>query len=85
LYGLDYIMIRLINWDDDGSINLTEWNSSVPPYAILSHTWGNPNEEVSYQDIIQGAASQKKEYRKIEFCRNQAVSDDVKQNPESTI
>jgi hypothetical protein len=62
-------MIRLIKWEDDGSINLTEWN------AILSHTWGNPNDEVTYQDIIQEAASRKKEYRKIEFCRKQAASD----------
>ncbi|PQE24076.1 heterokaryon incompatibility protein [Rutstroemia sp. NJR-2017a BVV2] len=68
-------MIRLLYSNDDGDISLTEWNSPVPPYAILSHTWGDPNEEVSYQDIIQGTARWKKEYRKIEFCRRQAAHD----------
>ncbi|PQE24719.1 hypothetical protein CJF32_00007005 [Rutstroemia sp. NJR-2017a WRK4] len=68
-------MIRLLHLNEDGSISLTEWNPPVPPYAILSHTWGDPNEEVSYQDIIQGTASLKKEYRKIKFCRKQAASD----------
>ncbi|PQE04363.1 heterokaryon incompatibility protein [Rutstroemia sp. NJR-2017a BBW] len=71
-------MIRLLHSNDDGSISLTEWNSQVPPYAILSHTWGDPNEEVSYQDIIQGTASRKKEYRKLELCRDQVGYDGLR-------
>ncbi|KAK4641583.1 hypothetical protein QC761_500550 [Podospora bellae-mahoneyi] len=27
---------------------------NIPPYAILSHTWGNDDEELSFRDIIDG-------------------------------
>jgi len=37
--------------------------SDVPPYTILSHTWGN--EEVTFQDITQGTASPKEGYTKL--------------------
>jgi hypothetical protein len=28
--------------------------STIPPYVILSHTWGNDNEEVSFRNIEEG-------------------------------
>ncbi|KAI4204093.1 MAG: hypothetical protein LQ346_001669 [Caloplaca aetnensis] len=37
-----------------------------PPYAILSHTWGD--EEVSFQEIANPAAKRLHGYRKIEQC-----------------
>ncbi|KAE8376536.1 HET-domain-containing protein [Aspergillus bertholletiae] len=30
------------------------FNEQVPPYAILSHTWGNDQDEVSFRDITKG-------------------------------
>ncbi|KAH8819869.1 heterokaryon incompatibility protein-domain-containing protein [Xylogone sp. PMI_703] len=30
------------------------FNETIPSYAILSHTWGNDDEEVSFRDITEG-------------------------------
>ncbi|KAI2464777.1 heterokaryon incompatibility protein-domain-containing protein [Annulohypoxylon bovei var. microspora] len=51
-------------------------DEEIPPYAILSHTWGE--EEVSFQDW-QGIPSFQlrlmKGYRKISYCCRQALRD----------
>jgi hypothetical protein len=49
--------MRLLKLRGTESFSLVEFlGSDVPPYAILSHTWGPSNEEVTYQDLksIQG-------------------------------
>lgn len=46
---------------------------AVPPYAILSHTWGE--EEVSFKDMTKGRASSLKGYAKILACCKQAELD----------
>jgi hypothetical protein len=44
---------------------------NIPPYAILSHTWGD--DEVSLKDIQDvNAASRKEGFKKIDFCCKQA-------------
>ncbi|KAE8423958.1 heterokaryon incompatibility protein-domain-containing protein [Aspergillus pseudocaelatus] len=44
--------MRLINVQ---TFQLEEFfNEQVPPYAILSHTWGNDDDEVSFRDITEG-------------------------------
>lgn len=54
--------MRLI---DVKTLELTEANESeVLKYAILSHTWGK--EEVTYDDMVNGTAKQKKGYAKIQ-------------------
>ncbi|KAK1754927.1 vegetative incompatibility protein HET-E-1, partial [Echria macrotheca] len=40
-----------------------EVHHGIPPYAILSHTWGA--EEVSYQDHLSGISSSKKGWEKV--------------------
>jgi Heterokaryon incompatibility protein (HET) len=63
--------MRLLNTE---SMRLEEFHgSNIPPYAILSHTWGK--EEVSFQDLVGGDATKLRECKKIIGCRNQAVSD----------
>ena len=63
--------MRFLNTE---SMRLEEFHgSSIPPYAILSHTWGK--EEVSFQDLVWGDAPKLHGYKKIIGCRNQAVSD----------
>jgi len=48
--------------------------SEVPPYAILSHTWGQ--DEVSYQDIQRLRSAKKKAgFEKIAYTCEQAASD----------
>lgn len=58
--------MRLINTT---SGELQEFfGSSIPSYAILSHTWGD--DEVLYADILNGSAASKKGYGKVsDFCQ----------------
>ncbi|KAI4910125.1 hypothetical protein J4E90_007556 [Alternaria incomplexa] len=49
------------------------FGDSIPPYAILSHTWGK--EEVSLQDLSREGHQQKQGYGKIEGCCQQAIKD----------
>jgi len=64
--------MRLLERDDSGGVRLTEDlpNNKIPPYAILSHTWGDG--EVSFRDLMDGIGKNKAGYAKIRFCENQA-------------
>jgi hypothetical protein len=48
----------------------------IPPYAILSHTWGH--EEVSFVDLVHSSGTSKAGYRKIIFCGEQAARDGLR-------
>jgi hypothetical protein len=48
---------------------------SIPPYAILSHTWGLDKEEVTFEDITNGTGQEKLGYKKLQFCEEQARRD----------
>ncbi|KAL5316656.1 hypothetical protein ACEPPN_015705 [Leptodophora sp. 'Broadleaf-Isolate-01'] len=59
-----------------GNLSLTEdYTEHVPPYAILSHTWGIDTEEVTFDDFRVGTYTDKIGYRKIKFCGEQATRD----------
>ena len=69
-------MIRLVKDDGCGNLSLVEQNDdNIPRYAILSHTWGEDGEEVTFKDFLEGNAKNKASYKKIEFCRKQAIRD----------
>jgi hypothetical protein len=71
--------MRLLQINSAGGFSLTEeYSDNVPCYAILSHRWGLDSEEVSFEDIREGRASNKSGYAKIEFCANQAKQDGLK-------
>jgi Heterokaryon incompatibility protein (HET) len=56
------------------SLELHEFfGEAIPPYAILSHTWGEA--EVSFQDLQSGAGTSKTGYNKIRRCCQMAASD----------
>jgi hypothetical protein len=70
--------MRLLHFDSSGRLLLTDFRShSLPPYAILSHIWGEPNSEVLFGDIESNAYHKKDGYRKIEFCAKQAAQDQL--------
>ncbi|OAL46966.1 HET-domain-containing protein [Pyrenochaeta sp. DS3sAY3a] len=48
---------------------------NIPPYCILSHTWGSDDDEVTYQDVIRSNYEEKRGYRKIRFCGTQGARD----------
>ncbi|KAI9857277.1 MAG: hypothetical protein M1813_008315 [Trichoglossum hirsutum] len=70
--------MRLLLLEDDGEFSLTNdlvGDDTIPPYAILSHTWGSDDEEVTFNDLTNGTGKNKPGYRKIRFCRKQAAND----------
>ncbi|KAJ9612530.1 hypothetical protein H2200_004127 [Cladophialophora chaetospira] len=67
--------MRLLKFDNDGSLSLTDDLQDVPSYAILSHTWGADSDEVNFDDIQHGSGMNKPSYAKIRFCGEQARKD----------
>jgi hypothetical protein len=71
-----HIVMRLLHFTDDEELSLTADmfnDSNIPPYAILSHTWGD--EEVHYDDIGNVRGMTKAGYAKILFCARRAAAD----------
>lgn len=61
-----------------GGFELTSFNDDLaPPYAILSHTW-TIDQEVTYNELLAGAGTDKLGYAKIRFCGEQAAADSLK-------
>ena len=59
-----------------GELSLTKRLIDVVPcYAILSHTWGEDGDEVTFQDLKSGTGQDKPGYRKIQFCAQQTKQD----------
>jgi ankyrin repeat protein len=68
--------MRLLQIQDNGELSLVERvGSKIPPYAILSHTWGHSDEETTYQDMLDGTGKEKRGYCKVTFCKEQAARD----------
>jgi hypothetical protein len=67
--------MRLLAGDSSGEFSLTKDLVDLPAYAILSHTWGGDDEEVTYNDMIEGSGKFKTGHRKIQFCGEQAARD----------
>lgn len=71
--------MRLLELKDSGELNLTEnITDNKNPYAILSHTWGDDDQEVNYRDLREGSGRTKVGYRKIQFCGKQAALDGLR-------
>jgi hypothetical protein len=72
--------MRLLQRDDVGNYSLTPnlLPDDVPPYAILSHTWGL--DEVVFADLAKtpGDWQSKQGFEKIEFCAMQAKRHDLR-------
>jgi hypothetical protein len=68
--------MRLLQLEDNGEFSLTEYiGKDVPPYAILSHTWGADDEEVTFRDLRDGTGKNKLNYIKLTFCAKRAAHD----------
>ncbi|KAI0435710.1 heterokaryon incompatibility protein-domain-containing protein [Xylaria telfairii] len=58
--------MRLLHLDSNGELSLTkDLTNNLPRYAILSHTWGDDEDEVLFEDIVNRSAKDKVGYRKI--------------------
>jgi hypothetical protein len=68
--------MRLLHTQEDGKFSLAEYlGEQIPPYAILSHTWGEDYEEVSFTDLTESTGTEKTGYKKLQFCGTQAAKD----------
>ena len=71
--------MRLLKLNDDESFSLIWFSKDkIPPYAILSHTWGRgEDDEVTFKDITDGTGTDKRGFEKLRFCDRQAKIDDL--------
>jgi len=68
--------MRLLQVEGGGEFSLTDdLINSIPPYAILSHTWGANHEEVNFKDLAIGPRKTKPGYKKLRFCAERAARD----------
>ena len=67
--------MRLLHSDTLNRLVLTDFRGkSIPPYAILSHRWGDS--EILIKDIFNRNYKKKEEgYQKLRFCAEQAAQD----------
>jgi hypothetical protein len=72
--------MRLLERSNADEFSLTKafvGDDEIPPYAILSHTWTD-REEVSFQELMDGAGKGMAGYDKIRFCGEQATRDGLR-------
>lgn len=71
--------MRLLRARSRGGFALTNFEGdTLPPYAILSHTWGSDNEELTFEDLENGTGKRKDGYQKLTFCSKQAKKDGLR-------
>jgi hypothetical protein len=64
--------MRLLKCNRNGFVLTKDLTTNIPPYAILSHTWGPDADEVTYKDLLDGVGKDKVGYKKLKFCAEQA-------------
>ena len=70
--------MRLLKLEENDEISLTkDITDPTTPYAILSHTWGEDDEEVNFEDLKDGSGETKDGYKKLRFCGEQAARDSL--------
>lgn len=71
--------MRLLQREPGERFSLTpNFLRDSPPYAILSHTWGDDDQEVTFQDIQHGTGMHRDGYKKLEFCGQQSTLDGLR-------
>jgi len=71
--------MRLLRCSSDSAgFSLVElFKEDIPPYAILSHTWGSDEDEVTFSDLRDEQAKTISGYSKLVFCSEQAAKDKI--------
>jgi len=66
--------MRLLELKTPGGFSLTKnMVDNIPPYAILSHTWGADTDEVTFRDLMDDTGRSKAGYGKIRLCEEQII------------
>jgi hypothetical protein len=70
--------MRLLQYSESDELSIHSFDDGdIPPYAILSHTWGADGDEVTFADLQTGDGKTKLGYKKILFCGRQARHDNL--------
>jgi len=72
--------MRLLQLGPSDEVTLTKdlkQCDDLPPYAILSHTWGPEDDELTFRDIMENTGKNKLGYQKVVFCGKQARKDKI--------
>ena len=70
--------MRLLQLSQHDELSLTEFvGQEIPRYAILSHTWGRSETELTLQDVMNGTGRKKAGYKKVVACGKQAAQDSL--------
>jgi hypothetical protein len=75
--------MHLLSWEvldghEHGLKIRLERDAEVTKYAILSHRWGRPEDEVSFEDMLSGRPEKKKGYMKLVGCCRRAQRDGLR-------
>lgn len=75
LSPLATLAMRLFYWDNtcDRFSLIERFGEDIPPYLILSHTWGRDEDEITYKDIVKGRGSDKPGYTKLRLVRGHGL------------
>jgi hypothetical protein len=72
-------MMRLLEVDSRGELSLTaDLIKDIPTYAILSHTWGVDDDEVTFDNPQSEFRRSKAGFAKIHLCVEQAKKDSLR-------
>ena len=72
------VAMRLLKYEENRELTIISFDdNAIPPYAILSHTWGADTEEVTFADLKTGGGKDKFGWKKIRFCGQQAQQDSL--------
>jgi hypothetical protein len=70
--------MRLLKVERGGDFSLVQLErDKMQPYAVLSHVWGETDQELTFRDLMDKTGKQKAGYEKIDFCAKQAEEDNI--------
>jgi hypothetical protein len=72
--------MRLLLRSENGKFSLSKeftGDDAIPRYAILSHTWGPDNEELTFENLEKGTNKNQPDYKKIQLYRKQILKDSL--------
>jgi hypothetical protein len=71
--------MRLLQYSESDELSIHSFDDgNIPPYAILSHTWGPDGDEVTFEDLQAGNCKTKPGYKKVLFCGKWARRDNLR-------
>jgi hypothetical protein len=77
-YTYLHVPMRLLQYSESEELSIHSFDDGdIPPYAILSHTWGADGDEVTFADLQTDGDRRKLGYEKIIFCGRQARRDNL--------